>query len=67
MATAMYATQPGAQYGYPQPPPSPPMDETSKCSLPSISNLLVMADAGSPTTEQSPQSQQGMKLSSRPS
>ncbi|OTB04656.1 hypothetical protein M426DRAFT_58153 [Hypoxylon sp. CI-4A] len=56
----MYTHQPGAQYGYPQPPPSPPMDETSKCSLPSISNLLVMADAGSPTTEQSPQSQQGM-------
>ncbi|KAI5860701.1 hypothetical protein GGS23DRAFT_221747 [Durotheca rogersii] len=58
MATAIYASQPGAQYGYPQPPPSPPMDETSKCSLPSISNLLVVADAGSPTTEQSPQPQQ---------
>ncbi|KAI1079706.1 hypothetical protein F5B20DRAFT_162148 [Whalleya microplaca] len=57
MATAIYATQPGAHYGYPQPPPSPPMDETSKCSLPSISNLLVMADAGSPTSEQSPQFQ----------
>ncbi|KAI1391961.1 uncharacterized protein F4822DRAFT_110604 [Hypoxylon trugodes] len=68
MATAMYATQPGAQYGYPQPPPSPPMDETSKCSLPSISNLLVMADAGSPTTEQSPQSQQApsVKAETRP-
>ncbi|KAI0850733.1 hypothetical protein F5Y00DRAFT_27835 [Daldinia vernicosa] len=60
MASAIYTNQPGAQYGYPQPPPSPPMDETSKCSLPSISNLLVMADGGSPTTEQSPQSQQGM-------
>ncbi|KAI2470115.1 hypothetical protein F4781DRAFT_195273 [Annulohypoxylon bovei var. microspora] len=68
MASAMYATQPGAQYGYPQPPPSPPMDETSKCSLPSISNLLVMADAGSPTTEQSPQSQQApsVKVETRP-
>ncbi|KAI1141176.1 hypothetical protein F5Y05DRAFT_301390 [Hypoxylon sp. FL0543] len=67
MATAMYATQPGAQYGYPQPPPSPPMDETSKCSLPSISNLLVMADAGSPTTEQSPQSQaSSVKVETRP-
>lgn len=51
--------QPGAHYGYPQPPPSPPMDETSRCSLPSISNLLVMADAGSPTSEHSPQSQAG--------
>ncbi|KAI0204272.1 hypothetical protein F4808DRAFT_373951 [Astrocystis sublimbata] len=57
MAMAIYANQPGAQYGYPQPPPSPPMDEAAKCSLPSISNLLVMADAGSPTSEQSPQSQ----------
>lgn len=68
MATAMYINQPGAQYGYPQPPPSPPMDETSKCSLPSISNLLVMADAGSPTTEQSPQSQQAssVKVETRP-
>ncbi|KAK6956226.1 hypothetical protein Daesc_001499 [Daldinia eschscholtzii] len=68
MATAMYASQPGAQYGYPQPPPSPPMDETSKCSLPSISNLLVMADGGSPTTEQSPQSQQAssVKVETRP-
>ncbi|KAI0105647.1 hypothetical protein GGR51DRAFT_180364 [Nemania sp. FL0031] len=54
MATAIYANQPGAHYGYPQPPPSPPMDETAKCSLPSISNLLVMADAGSPTSEHSP-------------
>lgn len=60
MATTMYATQPGAHYGYPQPPPSPPMDEAAKCSLPSISNLLVMADAGSPTSEHSPQSQSGI-------
>ncbi|KAI0454017.1 hypothetical protein F5B21DRAFT_261355 [Xylaria acuta] len=57
MATAIYANQFGAHYGYPQPPPSPPMDEAAKCSLPSISNLLVMADAGSPTSEHSPQSQ----------
>jgi hypothetical protein len=34
------------------------MDEQSKCSLPSISNLLGLADAGSPTSETSPQSQQ---------
>ncbi|KAI2619576.1 hypothetical protein GGR54DRAFT_118984 [Hypoxylon sp. NC1633] len=67
MATAIYTNQPGAQYGYPQPPPSPPMDESSKCSLPSISNLLVMADAGSPTTEQSPQSQApSVKVETRP-
>ncbi|KAK9417377.1 putative C2H2-type domain-containing protein [Seiridium unicorne] len=58
MATSMYSSQPGAHYGYPQPPPSPPIDESSRCSLPSISNLLVVADAGSPTTEQSPASQQ---------
>ncbi|KAI1825809.1 hypothetical protein F4861DRAFT_151829 [Xylaria intraflava] len=56
MATAIYANQPRGHYGYPQPPPSPPMDDTPKCSLPSISNLLVMADAGSPTSEHSPQS-----------
>jgi hypothetical protein len=61
---AIYANQPGAHYGYPQPPPSPPMDETSRCSLPSISNLLVMADAGSPTSEHSPQSQAGRNFSS---
>jgi hypothetical protein len=67
MAASIYTSQPGAHYGYPQPPPSPPIDETSKCSLPSISNLLVVADAGSPTTESSPaslqQSQQGEHIS----
>lgn len=49
-----------ASYGFVQahqPPPSPPMDDT-KCSLPSISNLLGLADAGSPTSETSHQSQQ---------
>ncbi|PKS09541.1 hypothetical protein jhhlp_004158, partial [Lomentospora prolificans] len=63
MATTMvpnpYAQQ-VASYGYvqpPQPPPSPPMDD-NKCSLPSISNLLGLADAGSPTSETSPQNQQ---------
>ncbi|KIE00654.1 C2H2 conidiation transcription factor FlbC, partial [Metarhizium majus ARSEF 297] len=39
----------------PQPPPSPPMEET-KCSLPSISKLLGIADAGSPTSIASPDS-----------
>ncbi|KAI0476236.1 hypothetical protein GGR56DRAFT_460374 [Xylariaceae sp. FL0804] len=71
MTTAINPNQPGAHYGYPQPPPSPPMDEISasswkswKCSLPSISNLLVMADAGSPTSESSPQSQQAPSVKS---
>ncbi|TDZ38639.1 C2H2 finger domain transcription factor mtfA [Colletotrichum spinosum] len=53
-----YAAQQSAHYGYvqpPQPPPSPPMDENSKCSLPSISNLLGLADQGSPTSETHPQ------------
>ncbi|KAL2150327.1 hypothetical protein VTH82DRAFT_8003 [Thermothelomyces myriococcoides] len=62
MASTMVATHyaSGAQslhYPY-MPPPSPPMDETAKCSLPSISNLLGLADQGSPTSETSPQSQQ---------
>ncbi|KAK4125342.1 hypothetical protein N657DRAFT_655367 [Parathielavia appendiculata] len=60
MATAHYAHAPQQtlQYGY-MPPPSPPMDDTAaKCSLPSISNLLGLADQGSPTSETSPQSQQ---------
>ncbi|KAK0612915.1 hypothetical protein B0T17DRAFT_480178, partial [Bombardia bombarda] len=51
-----YAPQQNVHYGY-VPPPSPPMDET-KCSLPSISNLLGLADQGSPTSETSPHSQQ---------
>lgn len=54
-------------YGY-VPPPSPPMDEP-KCSLPSISNLLGLADQGSPTSETSPQSQQSqssIKSETRP-
>lgn len=38
-------------------PPSPPMEE-SRCSLPSISNLLGLADAGSPGRETSPSSRQ---------
>lgn len=57
-----YAPQQSIHYGY-VPPPSPPMDET-KCSLPSISNLLGLADQGSPTSETSPQSQQSQ--SSKP-
>ncbi|KKA26426.1 hypothetical protein TD95_000115 [Thielaviopsis punctulata] len=42
-----------SHYGYVQPPPSPPADDSIKCSLPSISNLLGLADAGSPTSESS--------------
>lgn len=40
----------------PQPPPSPPVDETSKCSLPSISSLLGLTEGQSPQ-EQAPQTQ----------
>ncbi|KUI73194.1 hypothetical protein VM1G_08739 [Cytospora mali] len=45
------------------------MDDTSKCSLPSISNLLGLADGGSPTSEQFPVSQQvfSQKSDARPS
>lgn len=65
MATMMmsnhYASQASAHYAYGQPqgPPSPPMDD-NKCSLPSISNLLGLADGGSPTSETSQASVQGM-------
>src|SRR5262245_19107354 len=41
------------QYSHaPQPPPSPPVEESSKCSLPSISSLLVYADGGSSNTSE---------------
>lgn len=43
----------------PQPPPSPPVDETSKCSLPSISSLLGVADGLSPQEQQAQAQQQG--------
>ena len=39
----------------PQPPPSPPVDEATKCSLPSISSLLGIAD-GPNEQNQQPQS-----------
>ncbi|KAM0165040.1 hypothetical protein ACHAPG_000290 [Botrytis cinerea] len=57
-----YTVHPMAQhssYTYvnaPQPPPSPPVDETSKCSLPSISSLLGLADGSSPTEQAQQQS-----------
>ncbi|CAN8100216.1 unnamed protein product [Discula destructiva] len=56
-------------YGYqPQGPPSPPMDDNSKCSLPSISNLLGLADGGSPTSETPPaQQSSSQKSDTRPS
>ncbi|KAL2016505.1 hypothetical protein VTK56DRAFT_3468 [Thermocarpiscus australiensis] len=57
-----HAPQQTLHYGY-MPPPSPPMDETSKCSLPSISNLLGLADQGSPTSETHPQAQQQSQTS----
>ncbi|PTB64726.1 hypothetical protein BBK36DRAFT_1160892 [Trichoderma citrinoviride] len=62
----------GTQYsGYYRPPPSPPMDEP-KCSLPSISNLLGLADAGSLASEAAFKSQHSSprpypKAESRPS
>ncbi|KAK1780528.1 hypothetical protein QBC45DRAFT_103781 [Copromyces sp. CBS 386.78] len=55
--TTLAPQNPAQHYGF-APPPSPPLDDSNKCSLPSISNLLVMADQGSPTSETSPQSQQ---------
>lgn len=42
------------QHNFARPPPSPPMESNMKCTLPSISNLLGLADAGSPTNESSP-------------
>jgi len=63
-----YTAQPMGQnpsYAYvtaPQPPPSPPVDEVAKCSLPSISSLLGLADGSSPQEQpqqQQPQPQQG--------
>lgn len=63
LISTQYAPQQHTHYGY-MPPPSPPLDETSKCSLPSISNLLGLADQGSPTSEHSPQNQQSQ--SSKP-
>lgn len=55
-----YAPTPHNHYynQHSQAPPSPPMEE-SRCSLPSISNLLGLADAGSPTTDPSPTSYRG--------
>ncbi|KAL2069024.1 hypothetical protein VTL71DRAFT_15362 [Oculimacula yallundae] len=56
-----YTAQPLSQnpgYSYvtaPQPPPSPPVDEVAKCSLPSISSLLGLADGSSPQEQQSQQ------------
>ncbi|TGO28572.1 hypothetical protein BPAE_0026g00620 [Botrytis paeoniae] len=62
MVSNSYTVHPMAQhssYTYvnaPQPPPSPPVDETSKCSLPSISSLLGLADGSSPTEQVQQQS-----------
>ncbi|KAH6885369.1 hypothetical protein B0T10DRAFT_94022 [Thelonectria olida] len=57
---SQYASQQGGYHAsrqHTQPPPSPPMDDY-KCSLPSISNLLGLADAGSPAGDVSPVSRQ---------
>ncbi|KAK0109865.1 hypothetical protein ONS95_002536 [Cadophora gregata] len=59
-----YTAQPlGQSPGYtyvtaPQPPPSPPVDEVAKCSLPSISSLLGLADGSNPQEQQSQQQSQ---------
>lgn len=51
LVTSLISPSYGTQYpGYYRPPPSPPMEEP-KCSLPSISNLLGLADAGSLASE----------------
>lgn len=69
MATAImlnhYAPGQSAHYGY-APPPSPPLDETSKCSLPSISSLLGLANPRKPTAETSPASQLSTKSETLP-
>lgn len=63
--TAQQISQQNQSYSYvtaPQPPPSPPVDETSKCSLPSISSLLGLADGSSPQEQaQQPTPQQSGK------
>ncbi|KAL2212755.1 hypothetical protein CC79DRAFT_450084 [Sarocladium strictum] len=48
-----YAPRESSYHNQPAHPPSPPMEE-SKYSLPSISNLISLADAGSPTSEVPP-------------
>ncbi|KAG9245572.1 hypothetical protein BJ878DRAFT_541149 [Calycina marina] len=72
LATNSYTAH-SSTYSYitaPQPPPSPPVDETSKCYLPSISSLLGMPDAKSPKeqTQQASQltAQQQVKTEYRP-
>ena len=48
-----YSPQPPPGHGYvsrPAPPPSPPVEDNTKCSLPSISTLLVYADGPQPPT-----------------
>jgi hypothetical protein len=65
-----YTAQPLAQnpsYSYvtaPQPPPSPPVDEAAKCSLPSISSLLGLADVSSPQEQTQSQNQGQYRLES---
>jgi hypothetical protein len=51
--TTLITHFPVAQHTFAR-PPSPQMESHVKCTLPSISNLLGLADAGSPTNESSP-------------
>lgn len=49
-----YTTQPHAYASRPPaPPPSPPVEDNAKCSLPSISTLLVYADGAQPHSNDS--------------
>lgn len=54
--SASYSTQQTHHYGYMAAPPSPPMEDNSKCSLPSISSLLGVANQG-PAASIPPQQQ----------
>lgn len=52
MSTARFVSPQSDCFRQPQAPPSPPMED-SRCSLPPISNLLGLVDAGTPTIEPS--------------
>jgi hypothetical protein len=63
IVTNKYTTQQPSHPSYtyvtaPQPPPSPPVDEASKCSLPSISSLLGGLPSDSSAQETQPQASQ---------
>ena len=53
MPYTVHVSHPYSYISAPQAPPSPPVEEAPKCSLPSISTLLGLAD--SPTTQEQAQ------------